>query len=285
MTATSAQTMPPPSALADLLRQRYGGAAPALPADHPQAALLDSVLAHRSVRHYAERELAPGTLELLVAAAQSAPTSSNLQAWSVVAIQDPERKARAALLAGDQAFIRQAPLFLLFIADLSRLDDASRLHGLPGTGLDYLELFLIAALDATLAAQNTIVAAEALGLGICCVGAVRNRPQEIAELAGLPQRAIAVFGLAVGHPDPQAPAAVKPRLPQAEVLHRETYASAGRPRALADFDQVALAFARSQGLPSTPWTRQVAERVGSAEMLRGRDHLADVLRARGFPLR
>jgi nitroreductase len=285
MTTTSTPTPPPTADLAELLRQRYGGAAPALPGDHPQAQLFDSVLAHRSVRRYADRELAPGTLELLIAAAQSAPTSSNLQAWSVVAIQDPERKAKAALLAGDQGFIRQAPLFLLFIADLSRLDDASRQHGLPGTGLDYLELFLIAALDATLAAQNTIVTAEALGLGICCVGAVRNRPQEIAGLVGLPQRAIAVFGLAVGHPDPQAPAAVKPRLPQTEVLHRESYSSAGRAQALADFDRVALAFARSQGLSSPPWTRQIAERVGSVEVLRGRERLADNLRARGFPLR
>jgi nitroreductase len=48
--------------------------------------------------------LPAGTLELLVAAAPSAATSSNLQAWSVVAVQDEQRKCRLAKIAGNQDF-------------------------------------------------------------------------------------------------------------------------------------------------------------------------------------
>jgi nitroreductase len=62
------------------------------------------------------------TLELLIAAAQSASTSSNLQFWSVVAVQETARKSRLAELAGQQQFIRDAPLLLVWLADLSRLD-------------------------------------------------------------------------------------------------------------------------------------------------------------------
>src|ERR1700748_1692596 len=83
--------------------------------------VLETILNHRSVRAFLPRALPEGTLELLVAAAQSASTSSNLQFWSVVAVQDLERKSRRAELAGQQQFIRDAPLLLVWLADLSRI--------------------------------------------------------------------------------------------------------------------------------------------------------------------
>ena len=99
--------------------------------------ILQTLLAHKSVRRYRPDPLPPGTLEMLGAAAQSAASSSNLQVWSAVALQDPIHKAEAAGLCGDQDFIRQAPLFLIFCADLARLTAASEREGLPGVGLDY----------------------------------------------------------------------------------------------------------------------------------------------------
>ncbi|WP_275407863.1 nitroreductase family protein [Actinoplanes regularis] len=74
-------------------------------------------LAHRSVRRFGPRDVTERELATLIAAAQSAPTSSNLQPWSVVAVRDPQRKARLATLAGNQAFVAQAPLFLVWLAD------------------------------------------------------------------------------------------------------------------------------------------------------------------------
>lgn len=55
--------------------------------------------AHRFVRADLPDALPDGTIETLIAAAQSAATSSNLQAWSVIAVQDKARKARLAALA------------------------------------------------------------------------------------------------------------------------------------------------------------------------------------------
>ena len=83
--------------------------------------VLETILSHRSVRGFLPRRLPDNTLELLIAAAQSASTSSNLQFWSVVAVQEPERRSRLAELAGQQQFIRDAPLLLVWLADLSRL--------------------------------------------------------------------------------------------------------------------------------------------------------------------
>jgi len=97
--------------LTDLLRQRYG--ANDRPGKVAWNATLELLLNHRSVRAYSNERLPDGTLTALVAAAQSAATCSNLQTWSVVAVEDAERKARLSLLADDHEHIRTAPLFLV----------------------------------------------------------------------------------------------------------------------------------------------------------------------------
>jgi len=203
------------SDLQDLLTQRYGASAPAVPlGDFAADPVLMTLLAHKSIRRYKPDALPPGTLEMLGAAAQSAASSSNLQVWSVVAVTNPARKAEASKLCGDQDSIRQAPLFLVFCADLARLSAVSESEGLPGAALDYTEMFVTAVIDAALAAQNATIAAEGLGLGICYIGGARNHPQELAALLHLPPRVIALFGLAVGWPVDGDTAEIKPRLPQ-----------------------------------------------------------------------
>ncbi|WP_426957722.1 NADPH-dependent oxidoreductase [Muricoccus radiodurans] len=265
-----------------LRSERYGGLS--LP-DGPTSAVVESLLAHRSVRAYSPTPLTPGTLETLVAAAQSAPTSSNMQAWSVVAVEEPTRRARLSVLAADQAFIRQAPLFLCWIADLSRLDRLGQADRARLEGLDFMEAFMVALVDAALAAQNAVVAAESLGLGTVYVGALRNRPEEVAAELGLPPNAFAAFGLAVGHPDRAVPTAVKPRLPQSLVLHRERYRPHGEATAVAAYDSALAAFSRRMGLGAHSWTGRMRNRLGTAAALSGRDRMTAALRALGFRLR
>lgn len=260
---------------------RYAGTAPAIRAN----AVIETLLAHGSVRAYAATPLPDGTLETLVAAAQSAATSSNLQTWSVVAVEDAGRRDRLSALAQNQAFIRQAPLFLCFVADLSRLARVGAGLGRQLEGLDYLESFMVAAIDAALAAQNAAVAAESLGLGTCYVGALRNHPEEVAAELGLPPMAVALFGLAVGYAAPGAGGAVKPRLPLPVVLHRERYGATDEAAAIAGYDQALAAFSDGQGLGRVTWTGRVLARVGYAAGLGGRDRMRAALAALGFPLR
>lgn len=245
---------------------------------------LDTLLSHRSVRAYLPDAVPPGTVELLTAAAQSAASSSNLQPWSVIAVQDPARKARLAALAGNQKQILQAPLFLLWIVDHHRLTRIGDEIGTPADGLHFLESFLLGAVDTSLAAQNAVVALEAIGLGSCYIGGIRNKPAEVATELGLPAQAFALFGLTVGYPDPAAPASVKPRLPQEAVLFREHYGSAGSTAALAAYDVRLRGFQREQGMPERDWSEQASQRVRGIESLAGRHLLRDVLHGLGFRL-
>jgi len=275
-----------------LFAERYGRAAgdpgattapvPPLP-NLASLPIFQTLLTHRSVRRFAARQLPSGTLEWLVAAAQSASTSSNLQTWSIVAISDPARKDAISRLCADQAFIREAPLFLIFCADLARLSAISAQEGQPGEGLGYLEMFLMAALDATLAAQNAVIAAEGLGLGTCYVGAARNKPRELAAELGCPERVVAVFGLAIGVPLPGQRTAIKPRLPQPVVLHREQWRPEDRTAELAGYDRIMRVFYDAQGMkPDGTWTQQSARRIATVASLRGRHALLEALQSRGL---
>lgn len=266
-----------------LLRARYGeGDAPDQIAVNQ---VIHRLLSHRSVRHFLSDPLPAGTLETLVAAAQSAATSSNMQAWSVVAVETPERRARLAELAAKQSFIAAAPLFLCWLADLSRLERVGEANGRQLEGVAYLEAFIVALVDAALAAQNAVVAAESLGLGAVYVGALRNEPAAVAAELGLPPNSAAIFGLSVGHPDPARQAEVKPRLPQGAVLHRERYDAAEERLAIAQYDKTLAVFSRSQRMEAESWTGRVIDRVGTKASLRGRHQMRDILNALGFGLR
>jgi nitroreductase len=282
--------MPSTSTLAELsadahrlLHQRNRDAALAPPAQWNE--VLETILSHRSVRGFLPHALPEGTLELLVAAAQSASTSSNLQFWSVVAVQQSERKSRLAELAGQQQFIREAPLLLVWLADLSRLDRIAAERQAQVDGTHYLEEFIVGVVDAALAAQSALIAAESLGLGCVYIGAMRNLPEQIAEELALPPHVFAVFGMSVGYPDPARETGIKPRLPQSMVLHREQYSVAPHGDAIDGYNATVREFQREQGMRAIDWTQQCFNRVKDAEALRGRDRMREALRNLGFELR
>ncbi|MFI5893894.1 NADPH-dependent oxidoreductase [Actinoplanes sp. NPDC051513] len=240
-------------------------------------------LARRSVRRFGPRPVTDEELSALVAAAQSAPTSSNLQPWSVVAVRDPDRKARLAALAGNQAFVAQAPLFLVWVADLSRARRLAAGAGVELAATEYLETTLIGFVDTALAAQNAVLAASSLGLGSVFVGAIRNHPAEVAAELGLPPHAVATFGLAVGTPDPDEPAGVKPRLPPAAVLHRERYDAAADEH-ISAYDERLAAYNAHYGLAGN-WSSRVLARLRGPESMAGRHVLRQTLEALGLPSR
>ncbi|MEK1939561.1 MAG: NADPH-dependent oxidoreductase [Pseudomonas sp.] len=264
------------------LEQRYGVPHALTPAVWNP--VLDSLLAHRSVRRYLPTALPEGTLEVLIAAAQSAATSSNLQSWSVIAVHDPERRQRFAEIAGGQAHIVQAPLFLVWVADLSRAKRQAEREGQVLEALDYLEPLLFSSIDAALAAQNAVVALESLGLSSVYIGALRNDIAAVSEELNLPANSFPVFGLCVGYADPSYDGGVKPRLGQDVVLHIDQYSTAGEDEAVRVYSERLQAYYTSQQLQPVTWPDLLRQRLQSVVTLGGRVKLAGLLRARGFSL-
>lgn len=262
------------------LAARYGADAP--PPAGPWNETIGVMLSHRSVRSFLPTPVPEGTLETMIAAAQSASTSSNLQAWSVVVVEDPAKRKELARIANSQKHIEQCPLYMVFIADLSRLERIGTKHGSGTNGLPWTETFLVAAVDAALAAQNAVTAAESLGLSMVYIGAMRNDPQAVAKLLDLPPGAFGIFGLCIGYADPATKAEVKPRLPQSAIVHHETYKQADEADHIARYDETLGAFSRRQNMSTETWTARIRQRIAAVT---GREQMRPWLDALGFPLK
>jgi len=267
----------------DALSQRYG--ADFIPAAGPWNEVIGHLLSHRSTRGFLPTPLPEGTLETLIAAAQSAATSSNLQTWSVIAVTDPALKKEFATIANNQKHIEECPLFLVWLADLSRLQRISDDTGVVFEALPWFETFMVAAIDAALAAQNTTVAAESLDLANVYIGALRNNPQRVAELLGLPQGVVGVFGHCIGLAKPEAAAEVKPRLPQSVILHHNRYLVGDETKNRAAYDQVLLEFSKRNEMAAGTWTDRLLGRAAKLAGMSGRHQMVGWLRSLGFPLK
>lgn len=266
-----------------LLQARYGDATPD---DFLWNDVLSLQLTHRSIRSYLPDPLPKGTLEAIVAAAQSAASSSNLQTWSVVAVEDSARRERfSGFTVRKQAHIKQAPLFLVWLADLARLTNIAKNRHQTYEALNYLELFITSIVDASLAAQNAAIAAESFGLGTVYIGGIRSSVEAVAAELNLPPQVFPVFGLCVGYPNPEAIPAVKPRLPQDVVLHRETYAWEKQEAAIAEYDKLMAEFYQKHQMEvNGDWSDHSVDRITSAARLGSRIQLREILNRLGFAL-
>ncbi|MGE0698622.1 MAG: NADPH-dependent oxidoreductase [Hyphomicrobiaceae bacterium] len=265
------------------LRERYGD--DAVPAAGPWNDVVAAMLTHRSVRGYTSQPVPAGTLETMIAAAQSAATSSNLQTWSVVEVSNPATRAEFAKIANNQKHIEECPLFLCFCADLARNERLGKAENVTLEGIPYLETFLVASIDAALAAQNAVVAAESIGLSTVYIGAMRNNVGRVAELLGLPPGVVCVFGLCVGYPKPGAESSVKPRLAQPAILFRERYDASQDEKHRAAYDAALASYSKAHEMSQYTWTERVLNRLGPIKSMSGRDKLKAAIQALGFPLK
>ncbi len=249
---------------------------------------IELIHAHGSVRKYRPDPVPPSLVETIIAAGQRSSTSSNLQTYSVIAVTEAATRARLAKLCGDQTHIIQAPIFLAWCADLSRLDRVCQLRGYRQV-TEYVESFLVAAMDAAIAMQTAAVAAESLGLGMCFIGGIRNHTQDVIELLRLPRLVFPISGMTLGWP--QFEPRLRPRLALDAILHWEAYDRSKEDEALHSYDRVMMetGIYRGRQVPVAGideeindygWLEHSARRASQAI----RTDLRAVLRAQGFDL-
>lgn len=249
---------------------------------------IDLIHEHGSVRRYRVDPVPAVVVEQIVAAAQRTSTSSNLQMWSVVAVTDSALRQGLSEVAG-QGHVALAPVVFVWCADLSRLDRACELRGYTQVS-QYVENFLLAAVDAAIASQTAALAAESLGLGICYIGALRNEPGKVVELLQLPRLVFPLMGMTMGYPDAQAP--IRPRLPLAAVLHWNAYDRSAEDDCLHDYDRAMIETGIYQGrqvavpgqtgeLEDYGWLEHSARRVSTPT----RTELRRFIEQQGYELR
>lgn len=234
----------------------------------------------RSIRAYSDKDVTDDQVTAILEAARRAPTSGNLQAYSVIVVRDPETKEKLAKIAGGQQHIVTCPLYLAFVADLTRIEAAFQRNGRT---LDdnNLEMGLMASIDASLVGMSAYLAADSLGIQGVMIGAMRNDPEAVAEVLGLSGRTYVVFGLCLGYPDGQPKQ--KPRMPAEGIIHYERYDAEKAVGVVKPYNAELRAHYQSINKPTDEesWSDDVDKKYAQ----RPRDHLREQLKKRGFDFR
>lgn len=175
----------------------------------------------RTIRSYTSEPVSDDLLNRLLDAAMHAPTTGNMQLYSVVVTRTDEGKKRLAPLHFNQPCVEQAAVVLTFCADCHRFTRWCEASGVDA-GFNNFQSFFAAVLDTALFAQQFNTLAELNGLGCCYLGTTSYNAPQIAETLSLPAMVVPVVTLTVGYP---ASAGVDSgRLPLAAVMHTEKYA-------------------------------------------------------------
>ena len=181
---------------------------------------LKSILSRRSIRNFLNKPISKELLTLLLAAAQSAPSKSNLQQYSILVIQDQNIKNEISNLLGKTKWALTAPIFFLYLADIRRNIKITNDRGYEHNN-NNVDTFMNGIIDAALSMQSTICASESIGLGVCPISMIRNIIEEVKVICKLPKGVFPIAGLALGWPDQRSNVSI--RLSQDIVIHFDKY--------------------------------------------------------------
>jgi len=209
--------------------------------------MLDTILQHRSIRKYTDRDVSDELLSSILEAGCRASTTGNMQVYSIVVNRHAEMKKQLAGCHFNQPMVEAAPVVLTFCADFNRFNLWCK-QNQADPGYDNFLSFFTAAIDALLVAQNVCIAAESEGLGICYLGTTTYQAAKIIDILKLPAGVVPITTVTLGWPDEQPP--LVDRLPLSAVVHSETYAS-------YDAEKIAQLYAEKEALPENQ--RFVAE--------------------------
>lgn len=171
--------------------------------------VLEAIRGRRSIRAFQKRDIPSEIVDKIIDAARWAPSAGNIQPWEFIILRKPETKRMLAEAALGQTFIEEAPVVIVVCANENR---SSQGYGVRGKTLYCLQ-------DTAAAIQNIHLAAYALGLGTCWVGAFREEEaRKILKIpGGIRPVAIIPVGYPAGKPMPRS------RRPISQIVHYETF--------------------------------------------------------------
>ena len=232
---------------------------------------------HRSIRKFTSKKVEQSLINSCIEAGQAAATSSFIQACTVIQVNNRETRSAIAQWSGNQTYVEQAPVFLIFCADMRRHQITCEMHDAEMQS-GFTEQFITATVDCALFSQNAVIAAESEGLGIVYIGGIRNQIDKVTDALQLPNLVYPVFGLCLGYPD-QNPE-VKPRLPLEVVLKQDVYADQDDADLIAEYDNDVRAYYKSRtgGQKDMSWSEQISGMLQKES----RPHMLNFLQHQGF---
>jgi nitroreductase len=171
--------------------------------------MFEAIRKRRSIRAYTKEDVSEEEVEELIDAARWAPSAGNIQPWEFIIVRNAETKRKLSAAALNQTSIEEAPVVIVVCANQKR---SAWGYGQRGSALYCLQ-------DTAAATQNLLLAACALGLGACWIGAFQE--EEARRILDVPEGVRPIAIIPVGHP------AEKPTAPSrrnlSEIVHYEKF--------------------------------------------------------------
>jgi len=170
--------------------------------------IIDLIESRRTIRAYSSKPLTQDEIDTIIQGAIRAPTAGNLMMYSIIQVSDQKLKDKLVKTCDNQPHIAKAPLVLLFLADMQRWWDYFKVSKVKEKCDEIDKEFqtpqesdlLLACCDALIAAQNSVIAAEALGIGSCYIGDIMENYEIHREMFNLPKWVFPITLLCYGHP-------------------------------------------------------------------------------------
>lgn len=248
------------------------------PSSNPTIATL---LKHRTIRQFSDQSVSDETMQALFDVAIQTATSMGMQNTSIIWVKDKHKQKELARING-QDYVADAPVYLLFVADLHRPSRILREAGFNDDAVRRYKVFTAAFTDACLQVQNVVAAAESLGLGTTILGGVLNDPSSVIDLLDLPELTFPVLALMLGYPgqNPQ----MKPRMDKGLRVMTDSYHDQENwHESLAAYDAALQTYydLRDDNRPHLPYTKQLTQIYAPGAM---RSSILDTMKAQGFIL-
>lgn len=239
-------------------------------------------LEHRTIREFTNEPIPKETMDTLFQVAQRTATSNGMQSYSILRVTDPGLKEAIAKV-GNQAYIAREPELLIFIVDSYRNGSIALEKGYKGEAHRDMDRFFQGWTDASLAAQNIVLAAESLGLGANYLGCILNDTAKMIELLKLPELTFPVVGVGLGYPN-QTPQ-LKPRMDMSLRVFENSYSIIeDYLTAISEYDQEMQTYydLRNANKRVDSFSDQVVSKLVSA--IPGRQDILNVIKSQGFDL-
>ena len=200
---------------------------------------------HRTYRHFdPDFVLPPKDLELILQSARQAPSWMNGQHVSIINVRDMNLRREIVKKQPGSPQIGTCSVFLFFVGDLYRASLCAGSLGSEFLSIGNADSLITMVTDASLVAQNALVAAESLGYGTCMVGGLRLLCAELIEWFKLPRYTFPLFGLCIGKLEVEMK--VKPRLPRQACVFDDFYQTEGMEEQLAAYEKTMVEFAEAR---------------------------------------
>jgi len=191
---------------------------------------MELIINRASLRKFADKPVTSKEQDKIIEGAMRAPTAGNMMLYSIIIVNDQDKKEVLSETCDHQPFIKRAPLVMIFLADFQRWYDYYELAGVKEycseEGVEFTtpteSELMLGCCDALIAAQNAVLTAESLGIGSCYIGDIMENYEQHQKLLSLPKWTFPIAMLVMGHYPERRPS-VSSRFDKKYIVFEDEY--------------------------------------------------------------